>query len=365
MADDPVNVKSLIQRTVNVKSLIERTVNVKSLIQGRDSSFNPITTLILDQIDVGTDPGSITFSWTASDADGTVAKIEFLRKESLEPSFSILPGTILTPGASGTFQDTAIDAGTYEYKSRVTDDEGNTGESAIIAGLVIAAANPIPFLIQFENTPDGNVADGVDLNGYAGLARPEIESAGTANQTSRIFTITTPAAADSSFLSVYNDLLSGPTAGQFTITFDIQIDSISGQFDYMLISTTNPITSNAGSGEPSTASIWLTAFSSGTIAFRYRNLAGNLVDHALHGGSVETGKIIRCALQKDATNYTWDYDILGVTANGRKTSSRLISTVQNPGPSEFFMGGDLFTVASSGVSKYNGVGSNGVGVTSP
>lgn len=364
MAVEVIPLVSHVQSTNLLSSHVQTPFPLQSLITN-DLKIDPITTLALDQIDVSIDPGSITFSWTASDLDGTVAKIEFLRKESIEPSFSILPGTILTPGASGTFQDTAIPAGTYEYKSRVTDDEGNTGESAIVSGLVISAANVIPFLIQFENTPDGNVADGVDLNGYSGLARPEIEASGTANQTSRIFTLTTPANPDSSFLSVYTDLLTGPTANQFSIIFDIQIDSISGQFDYMLISTTNPITSNAGSVEPSTASVWLTAFSSGTIAFRFRAIGGGLTDHALHAGSMETGKIIRCALKKDATNYTWDYDIFGVTANGNKTSSRLISTVQNPGPSEFFMGGDLFTIASSGVSKFNGVGSNGVNVTSP
>ena len=364
MSTEVIDLTSHVEVTNVLSSHVSNPFTLQSLITNT-LKINPITTLTLAQIDTGTDPGEITFNWTASDSDGTVAKIEFFRKESLEPSFTILPGTILTPGASGTFQDTAIAQGTYEYKSRVTDDEGNIGESAIVSGLVIASGNAIPFLIQFENTPDGNVADGIDLNGYAGIARPEIESSGVANQTSRILTLTTPTNPDSSFLSVYNDLLTGPTTGQFTITFDIQIDSISGQFDFMLISAAAPITSNAGSVEPTSATIWLTAFSSGTIAFRFRNLGGGLVDHALHGGSVETGKIIRCALQKDATNYTWDYDIAGVTANGRKTSSRLISTIQQPVSKEFFMGGDLFTIASNGVSKYNGVGSNGVGVTSP
>lgn len=58
MANDPVNVESLIERTVNVESLIERTVNtesliertvnVESIIQGRDSSLPAIITFSAD-----------------------------------------------------------------------------------------------------------------------------------------------------------------------------------------------------------------------------------------------------------------------------------------------------------------------------
>ena len=58
MASDPVNVESLIERTVNVdsliertvntESLIERTVNVESIIQGRDSSVPAIITFSQD-----------------------------------------------------------------------------------------------------------------------------------------------------------------------------------------------------------------------------------------------------------------------------------------------------------------------------
>lgn len=356
MADDPINVKSLLQRTVNVESLIERTVNVESLIQGRVSSFNPLVTLTLNNIVTGTDPGEVLFDFTTSDPDGTVTQVELFRKESAESVFTAVGAPISSPPASGQISDTSVVAGTYEYKLRATDNDANETDSNIVAGIVIASANVIPYTVDFQTLPDGVIPSATSVNGFSGLCNAYNRAGGTVSQTSGQGIINTPVNADAAWFSgpITSDLLTGPVPGQFTVSFDIKINTITGtdQFDTLLhrsiiIAPSPPV--------PPNQTIGIAYFGTGAIAFRYTTTGGAFTDHVVHAGSMETGKLIRCSLVKGATNYAWSYDVFGVTANGFKTASRLISTVQQPLSAEHFALGDIFSIATKGNLTFDNI----------
>ena len=106
-----------------------------------------------------TSPATISLQATASDADGTVSKVEFFNGTTLLFSDNSAPYSYVWQG---------VTEGVYTVRAVATDNDGNTNEDVVTVrfnlpqGPYSASPNLIPGTIQFENYDVGG-------NGYAYL----------------------------------------------------------------------------------------------------------------------------------------------------------------------------------------------------
>jgi hypothetical protein len=82
-----------------------------------------------------TAPANITLQATASDADGTVARVDFYRGSTLISSDTTSPYSAVWAGAT---------AGSFSLTARAVDDDGATVTSTAVAITVTAAPNQLP-----------------------------------------------------------------------------------------------------------------------------------------------------------------------------------------------------------------------------
>ena len=82
-----------------------------------------------------TAPANITLSATASDSDGTVARVEFYRGSTLIGTDTSSPYSMMWSGAT---------AGTYSITARAVDNGGSAKSSTAASVTVTAAANQLP-----------------------------------------------------------------------------------------------------------------------------------------------------------------------------------------------------------------------------
>jgi RHS repeat-associated protein len=93
-------------------------------------------------------PGSnITLSANASDSDGTVSKVDFLR------GGSTVIGTVTT--APYTFVWTNVPAATYSLTARATDNKGATGTSSPAVTITVAVPSNNPPTVSITNPANG------------------------------------------------------------------------------------------------------------------------------------------------------------------------------------------------------------------
>jgi hypothetical protein len=102
-----------------------------------------------------TAPASITFSATASDADGSVAKVDFYAN-----------GQLVATDASSPYDATwsGVPQGSYDLTAIATDERGATGISAVTAVTVTSPTpTPTPTTVVFNPSPDHET----DVTSYA------------------------------------------------------------------------------------------------------------------------------------------------------------------------------------------------------
>ncbi len=123
--------------------------------------------------DIFTSPADISLTAAASDADGTVAKVEFFNGTTLLFSDNSAPYSYDWKG---------VTEGTYTVRAVATDNQGNTNEDLVTVRFNIpqgpygGAPNLIPGTIQFENYDLGG-------NGYAYLDSVKGNSGGATFRT--------------------------------------------------------------------------------------------------------------------------------------------------------------------------------------
>jgi hypothetical protein len=91
-----------------------------------------------------TEPASVTLSATASDADGTIARVEFYNGSTLLGSDTTAPYS---------FTWSSVSAGTYALKATAVDNAGATGSSAV-ATITVSAATTPPTKVVFQASSD-------------------------------------------------------------------------------------------------------------------------------------------------------------------------------------------------------------------
>ena len=120
-----------------------------------------------------TAPADISLAATASDADGTVSKVEFFNGTTLLYSDNTAPYSYDWKG---------VIKGTYTIRAVATDNEGNTNEDVVTVRFNIpqgpygGSPNLIPGTIQFENYDVGG-------NGYAYLDSTKTNTGGATFRT--------------------------------------------------------------------------------------------------------------------------------------------------------------------------------------
>jgi len=137
-------------------------------------------------------PASFTLTATATDTDGTVAKVEFYQDnvkigEDASPPYS-LPVTLAYPG-------------TYAFRARAIDNLNGAGDSTTVSVTVSATGDTLPFLADFEGSGGyvagalhgqlGWTATGAPVVGIsttvAGTQAVQLPAGGTAATVSRTF----------------------------------------------------------------------------------------------------------------------------------------------------------------------------------
>lgn len=86
-------------------------------------------------------PGALTFSWTAKDPDGTVKLVELLQGPV---GVNYLPQAAALQSATGTFSVSGLEAGTYSFTPKVTDNRGKVVYGA--SQSVTIGANQLPVI---------------------------------------------------------------------------------------------------------------------------------------------------------------------------------------------------------------------------
>ena len=337
-----IRVVSPINRTVKVSAPIMRKVKVLAPINRKifvssemsvpipPPQFPPTGTLTLNSIVTPNAPGEVLFDFTTSDTDGTVVKIELLRKESAEPVFTEV-AEILTPGASGQIADLAVPAGTFEYKLLITDDDDLTGESNIVSGVVIAAV----VIVTFDVPPDGVIANGVGVPGFESIIKAYSSGVnGEVRQVSGIGRTTALVDADGAFFTLEDDLNLLNPSTQWEVTQKIKVTAISGRFRAFV----------RGSKTTTKFVLWPTdviliieMLADLRGAFFYRNTSGNLTLLSLFGSAFALNVETNLGIKKDATNYTFT---LGAVSSS--VSRALVQTERNA----FYTDGAFSTAAN-------------------
>jgi len=319
-----IKVMAPISRAMKVLAPINRKIFVSSEMSVPTFAPNipPTGTLALNSIVTPTDPGEVLFDYTTSDPDGIVVKIELLRKESLEPSF-IEVAEILSPGASGQITDLAVPDGTYEYKLLITDDDGDTGESNVVAGVVI---NPtVPAIITWAGIANQNLAvDAAVIPGTNGFMKVFLAGTSTARIESEKLELINPATQNSltNYATAHhtqdlNTIRTGGAAGTWFLRWKIRVSNgIGGVSPFPLIlgrlATAADVTSPFPANE---FTVWcdFVGTSEDFFALRYQNLSAAFTT----AGSVNKGAGFMITervyeLEKTATQYIWRIDVGGL-----------------------------------------------------
>lgn len=330
MADDPsvINISTFAKRTIPVNTSADRTIKIKTIADFPVLLQPPTGTLALNSIVIPGAPGEVLFDFTTSDTDGTVVKIELLRKETAEPDFTEVT-EILSPGASGQISDTSVPAGTYEYKLLITDNDDLTGESNVVAGITITAA----LIVTFDVGGAKVFADNEDIPGFTAIMKARKFGGALIEQTSGgKGRIRTTVGSDTAYFVGKKDQV---PKGTWEMVYDLNVSAVGGQMDVFVNDGQYSLN---GAVEPATYVFGLVLFFNGQVRARFRNVVGSLVDV---GGGVLTTYVIgttgevTCKLGKTATDFTYSF-------NGVTTSIPIASvkahTQENPVLGEEFSG---------------------------
>lgn len=319
MADDPtvIQIKTIgrlanrVETTSNlinkVKSLSNLVVPVSSIGEFPDLDLPPTGTLTLNSIVIASDPGEVLFDYTTSDPDGTVAKIELLRKESAEPGFTEV-AEILIPGASGQITDTAVPQGTYEYKLLITDDESLTGESNVVAGIVILGG-----VIDFSG---GDIVFANDTFVPSSGTRLKAYKAGIGSSIEQLSgdgkTITTTGSQNAFFAAQNN------VPGTWNIAWDLAYTPADTNANFQTMAIINSL--HTAGFDPDANDV-IVAFvydrfdgTSANVRMQYHN-GVTTVQLAVLSGALPFGTKIRCAIDKGIINpleYNFTFDVGGI-----------------------------------------------------
>lgn len=337
----PIGRKLFVNAPINRKLFVSSEMSVPIFV----ANIPPTGTLALNSIVESQDPGEVLFDFTTSDSDGTVAKIELLRKESVEPEFTEV-AEILIPGASGQITDLAVPEGTFEYKLLITDNDGLTAESNIVGGIVIAAL--VPAIITWAGIGNQNLTvDAAVIPGTNGFMKIFLAGTATARIQSEKLELTQTAPQNS--LTNYaitghstdlNTLRTGGDAGKWFVRWKVRrTTGIQGVGPLPIIlgrlATAADVTSPFAANE---FTVWcdFVGAAGDLYVFRFQNLAAAL---ASFGSSSQTGFHFTeriYTLEKTATQYIWTIDEGGADI----IISGLISSVNQP-TSEFIHYGHI------------------------
>ncbi|MES2597746.1 MAG: Ig-like domain-containing protein [Verrucomicrobiota bacterium] len=95
----------------------------------------------------GTAPAGVTLEATATDADGSITQVEFLRN-----------GLVIATDATApySFEDSNLRAGHHDYQARATDNEGNVTTTAVsqVQVTLVPASIPANTALSFDGTND-------------------------------------------------------------------------------------------------------------------------------------------------------------------------------------------------------------------
>jgi len=306
-----VELESKVEKTLELKSLVKKDLVLQSLITGSIETLPnipPVGTLTLNSIVDSVDPGEVLFDFTASDPDGVVAKIELLRKETAEPSFTEV-AEILSPGATGQITDSAVPAGTFEYKLLITDNEGLTAESNIEVGIIITVS-----VIDFTGGDlvfsDGAFvpSSGTRLKAHKSGAAAKIEQLNDVGRT------TTAIAAENAFFAAQNNV-----PGTWNIPFDLEYTApatASSNFQTMAImNSVHTVGFDPDQSDVVVAMVYdRFNASSANVRFQYNN-GITTIQLAVFIGLLPFGQLIKCSIDKGIIkpgSYTFTFDVLGV-----------------------------------------------------
>jgi len=296
-------------KKIPVLAVGQKTLEIKTTAPFPDFPNNPTGTLALNSIVTPTEPGEVLFDYTTEDIDGTVVKIELLRKESAESVFTEV-AEILSPGSSGQISDTAVDAGTYEYKLLITDDEALTGESNVVAGVVIGSAVSI---ITFD-AADQTIANGADVPTGIGLLKAQNGASGVTEIVSNEGRIRTSSGSDTAWFMGQVDLLTVRGDGTWKLTTEFTGNSFvppspAGTFMPLMISITI-VTVPQGSGFTSNMlfDIDFAGADGNIVVFRYSQF-GNLDKVAGIFSSIYVkGTKVVLEIEVTAADVLWTFD---------------------------------------------------------
>ena len=303
-------------KSIDLVSRVAKEIVLNSRVLN-DVILPPSGTLTLNNIVESEPPGEVLFDFTTSDLDGTVTKIELLRKESLESVFTEV-AEILTPGATGQITDTAVPAGTFEYKLLITDNDALTAESNLVGGIIIVSG--VPLIITWAGIANQNLTvDAAVIPGSNGLMKIYIAGTATARiQSEKLELIQT---ATQNSLTNYaitghstdlNTLRTGGAAGTWFIRWKVRRTSgIQGVGPLPLImgrlATAADVTSPFAVNE-FTAWCDFVGSAGDLYTFRYQNLTQGL---SSFGSSSQAGFHFTeriYTLEKTATQYIWTID---------------------------------------------------------
>jgi len=308
-----LELESKVKKEFELQSLVKKELVLESLITGQIQDIPnvpPIGTLTLNSIIITAAPGEVLFDFTASDPDGIVAKIELLRKEAAEGSFSEV-AEILTPAASGQITDLAVPAGTFEYKLLITDNEGLAVESNIVTNVLITG-----IIVTFDVGGAKVFIDNEDIPGFTAIMKARKFGSATIEQTAGgKGKITTTTGSDTGYFIGKKDLV---LKGTWEMIYEVDISAIGVQMDMFI---NDGEYSGNGGLEPATYIVGIVVFSDGRVFARFRNTSGILlsIGGQLASYVIGTTGIIIVKMGKTATDYTFDF-------NG-STKSKLIVDV--------------------------------------
>lgn len=298
-----VELESKVKKTLELKSLVKKDLVLESLITGSIESvanIPPVGTLTLNSIVKSFAPGEVLFDFTASDPDGTVAKIELLRKEAAEGSFTEV-AEILTPAASGQITDLSTPGGIFEYKLLITDNEGLFTESNVIANVSINAG----LIVNFDFGVPKVYADNENIPGYDFVKARKFGATAKIEQTATPRgKITTTIGADTGYFIGKTDL---KPKGTWLMSYKLRVTAVGGQMDVFI---NDGEYSGNGALEPSTYLFGLVLFFTGDVRARFRPSPGVLSDigPVLNTYNIGAAPEVICSIGENATHFLFDFD---------------------------------------------------------
>ncbi len=297
----------------------------------------PVIALTLDSIDAPNDPGGVTLGFAYSDADGTVEKIELFERFNLGAAVSI---QVFEPPDASPFQHQvpALVEGDYCWFAVATDDDGLSTQSNMIQ----ATINPADLIVTFDVPPDGVIANGAGVPGFASIIKGySTGTNGVVRQISGIGRTTSLANSDGAFFTLEDDLNLLNVDTTWEVTQKINVTSISSGSRYMNMVRGTKTTSKIALW-PTDVILIAQMLSDLRVAFFYRNTSGTLVQLGLFSNAYVIGVETNMEIKKDATDYTFTI--------GAVSSVVAISSVQSE-TNNFYTVGAFATVINVHVGE--------------